>query len=131
MAPASDPPPLSLEDFVEITLNMLEDQGWEDHLPTLCFPDASEIQVVEGIPDGIPHTAAVRHLCAHPSMHGKTVFVAVKATPSRIDLGELLQDRPPRFLSIVQDDDGSRRIADASEEALSWWNAGDRWLPEA
>ncbi|MCO5052544.1 MAG: hypothetical protein M9920_09590 [Verrucomicrobiae bacterium] len=42
---------MRLEDFAEITQRIIQKDGFDGFLPTLCLPERRHITVLEGVPD--------------------------------------------------------------------------------
>lgn len=116
---------MTLEEFAEATLDVLREDGIAAYLPTVCLPARREIQVVEGIPATVPDTEAIKHVAAMPALAGQRLLLGVRSGPSRVDVVEVQPGRAPRFLSILEDDDGALVVARGEPEAYGWWTGDD------
>ena len=43
---------MEIEEFVSITQNVIAKNGFEDFLPTACFPERRELRTLAGLPHG-------------------------------------------------------------------------------
>ena len=81
-----------IEQFIETTRNVIQEDGFDDYLPTLLFPDRYEIYVLEAEFDSDNHEAVVQDWLADQVGDEDNFLVAFKIDPQHFKLLGRLDD---------------------------------------
>jgi hypothetical protein len=76
---------MDLNEFTHLTLTVLEEQGAAAYAPTLLAGDS--VQVIQGIPAGIDHRAALQETVQRLGLEHSEFFFGVKTGPHEITTG--------------------------------------------
>jgi hypothetical protein len=74
---------MTVEDFAAMTQNVIASDGFDDFLPTACYPERREFTVFEGLPPDVEVEPAVLEWAAKRAKRGELYLVAFKSGPSR------------------------------------------------
>jgi len=76
---------MDLQEFTQMTLAVLEDQGTATYAPTIISDDT--VQVIQGIPEGLDHRAALQETVLRLGLQQSDFFFGVKSGPGEITTG--------------------------------------------
>lgn len=108
----------TLEDFTQITLVVIEENGISAYIPTLMFDQ--QVHAIEGIPDDIDHRDAIQTVIRRSDLQGREFFFGVRSGAREITTGHYTPDGC-RFMSIVATDQG---YVVAPLPSCAWWTVG-------
>jgi hypothetical protein len=74
---------MNIEQFAAITQRVIASDGFDEFLPTACYPARREVAALEGLPPGIEAEPAVLKWAAKKAKHGELHLVAFKSGPSQ------------------------------------------------
>ena len=106
---------MTLDEFTDITMVVLEEQGIATYAPTLVVNDV--IQVIQGIPDDMDHRIAIQDFIKRMGMEGTGLIFGVKSSPTEVTTGSFspegstfqLISRTPRGFTV------------AAADSCEWW----------
>jgi hypothetical protein len=109
---------MDLQEFTQLTLAVLEDQGTAAYAPTIISNET--VQVIQGIPEGLDHREALQETVLRLGLEQSDFFFGVRSGPGEITTG---------FHSAV--DTQFQRISEMRQgfvvsdlEACAWWTLG-------
>ena len=109
---------MDLQEFTQMTLAVLEDQGTAAYAPTIIADDT--VQVIQGIPEGLDHRAALQETILRLGLEQSDFFFGVKSGPGEITTG---------FHTVAQTH--FQRISEMRQgfvvsqlEDCTWWTLG-------
>jgi hypothetical protein len=109
---------MDLQEFTQLTLAVLEDQGTAAYAPTIIADDT--VQVIQGIPAGLDHRAALQETVHRLGLEQSDFFFGVRSGPGEITTG---------FHTVV--DTRFQRISEMRQgfvvsdlEDCVWWTLG-------
>jgi hypothetical protein len=73
---------VTIEQFAAMTQNVIADNGFDDFLPTACYPKRQEVAALEGLPEDVEVEPAVLKWAAKRAKRGELHLVAFKSGPS-------------------------------------------------
>ena len=111
--------PMNLESFSSATINVIQEEGLSEYLPTLVFVETAEIRVIEGIPDDIDHRTAIQNVVRRAGHNSKEFFFGVLSSPNEITIGHHRPGEPPTFMMITEAP-GGFSVKELKE--CEWWN---------
>jgi hypothetical protein len=76
---------MDLQEFTQLTLAVLEDQGTANYAPTIIADDT--VQVIQGIPMGLDHRAALQETVLRLGLEQSDFYFGVKSGPGEITTG--------------------------------------------
>ncbi len=76
---------MDLQEFTQLTLAVLEDQGTAAYAPTIISDET--VQVIQGIPEGLDHREALQETVLRLGLEQSNFFFGVKSGPSEITTG--------------------------------------------
>ena len=76
---------MDLQEFTQLTLAVLEDQGTAVYAPTIIADDT--VQVIQGIPEGLDHRAALQETVLRLGLQQSNFVFGVKSGPGEITTG--------------------------------------------
>lgn len=76
---------MDLEEFTHITLAVAEEHGVATYAPTLILNE--QVQVIQGIPEGIPHREAIQTVIHQHGLDNQEYFFGVRSGPQEITTG--------------------------------------------
>jgi len=76
---------VDLQEFTQLTLAVLEDQGTAVYAPTIIADET--VQVIQGIPEGLDHRAALQEMILRLGLEQSDFFFGVKSGPGEITTG--------------------------------------------
>ncbi|MBL0312033.1 MAG: hypothetical protein IPP78_04800 [Holophagaceae bacterium] len=76
---------MTLDEFTDITMMVLEEQGIASYAPTLVAQGM--IQVVQGIPEEMDQRDAIQDVIRRASLGGEEILFAVKSGPGEVTTG--------------------------------------------
>ena len=106
---------MTLDEFTDITMLVLEEQGIATYAPTLVVQEV--IQVVQGIPDDMDHRIAIQDVIIRAGLEGTELIFGVKSGPTEVTTGSYspqgstfqLISRMPRGYTV------------AAVDSCEWW----------
>jgi hypothetical protein len=109
---------MDLNEFTQLTLAVLEDQGTATYAPTIIADET--VQVIQGIPAGLDHRAALQETVLRLGLEQSDFFFGVRSGPGEITTG---------FHTAV--DTRCQRISELRQgfvvsdlEDCAWWTLG-------
>jgi hypothetical protein len=109
---------MTLEQFTEMTLHVVLDDGMGDYLPTLLYPDTQEVRAIEGIPAGVDHRQAIQDVARRSSGDKRQFFFGVCTQPGQIVTGHFRPGRPTQFMQVLETTEGYSALP---LQRCDWW----------
>ena len=110
---------MTLDEFTDITMVVLEEQGIATFAPTLVVNDV--IQVIQGIPDELNHRIAIQDFIGRAGMEGAELIFGVKSSPTEVTTGSLSpQGSSFQLISRI-----ARGYTVAALDSCEWWTLND------
>ena len=106
---------MTLDDFTDITMVVLEEQGIASYAPTLVVQGM--IQVVEGIPGDMDHRIALQDFIQRMGLEATDLLFAVKSGPIEVTTGHY-SPQGSTFQRISRTPQGYTL---AALESCDWW----------
>jgi len=69
---------MTLDDFAETTQHIISNEGFDEYLPTACYPVRREIKVLTGLPSDIDIELAVLEWASKSAAKEEEYLVAFK-----------------------------------------------------
>ena len=69
---------MTIEEFAAITRRVIDAEGFDEYLPTACYPGRAEVVVLEGLPPHIEPEPAVLRWAAKRAKPGELHLVAFR-----------------------------------------------------
>lgn len=69
---------MTLDEFAEMTKEVIADEGLEGYLPTACYPDRQEMQVLEGLPEDVDREKEILGWASRELQPNEEFLVAFK-----------------------------------------------------
>jgi hypothetical protein len=110
--------PMTLESFARVTLNIVQEDGISEYLPTLVLLDTNEIRVIEGIPRDVDHTTAIQNVVRKAGHNLKEFFFGVLSSPKIITIGHHRPGKRPEFMLITETSEG---LSIKALDHCDWW----------
>lgn len=110
---------LTLQEFIETTLEVLESTGMEKYLPTL-IPFGSEegpLMLIEGIPADVDPREALQEVVRLGEFNNSTFFFCVRAAVDEL-VGGLYSPAGTEFFAIRE---SSKGFLAGRVPACDWW----------
>ncbi len=73
---------MTIEQFAAMTRRVIAANGFDDFLPTACYPERHEIAALEGLPGDVEVGPAVLKWAAKKARRGEPYLVAFRSAPS-------------------------------------------------
>ena len=106
---------MTLDEFTDITMVVLEEQGIATYAPTLVVEDV--IQVVQGIPGDMDHRIAIQDFIRRMGLEATDLLFAVKSGPTEVTTGSYSpQGSTFQLISRI-----SRGYTVAPMVTCDWW----------
>jgi hypothetical protein len=109
---------MDLQEFTQLTLAVLEDQGTAVYAPTIIADET--VQVIQGIPEGLDHREALQETVLRLGLGQSDFFFGVRSGPGEITTG---------FHTAVSTQ--TQRISEMQKgffvsdlEDCAWWTLG-------
>jgi hypothetical protein len=109
---------MTLQDFADITMKVIREDGIADYLPTFALPDTQQIRAIQGIRAEVDHREAIQNVVRQSGYETSEFFFGVRSAPQEITVGHFRPGRPTEFMSITETADGYSVSAVASSD---WW----------
>jgi len=109
---------MDLDEFTQITLAILQDQGAAGYAPTIISGET--VQVVQGIPEGVDHRQAVQETALRLGLGQAEFFFGVRSGPGEITTG-FYSPAAVRFQRISEMRQG---FVVSELVACPWWTLG-------
>jgi hypothetical protein len=109
---------MTLQDFTDLTINVIQEDGIAEYLPTRLYPDTKEIRVTQGIPDNIDHREAIQNVIVRSGDEQREFFFGVRSAPGRITTGHLRPGQLAEFMEIAETPDG---YTSTLVSVCDWW----------
>jgi hypothetical protein len=77
---------MTIEAFAEMTRRVIARDGFDDFLPTACYPGRNVVAVLEGVPAGIDVEQAALRWAARKAEADEEYLVAFKSSPDRFKI---------------------------------------------
>ncbi len=74
---------MTLEQFAAITQRVIASDGFDEFLPTACYPERREVAALQGLPPDIEPEQAVLKWATKKAKRGELYLVAFKSGPSQ------------------------------------------------
>src|SRR5687768_7436332 len=97
---------MTLQDFADITINVIREDDIEGYLPTFALPDTQQIRVIQGIPDDVDHRDAVQNVVRRSGYETREFFFGVQSASREITIGHYRPGKPTEFMTITEAADG-------------------------
>lgn len=109
---------MTLQEFADITIDVLREDGLAEYLPTFAFPDTEEIRAIQGIPVTVDHRDAIQNVVKRSGYGTREFFFGVRSAPDQVTVGHYRPDRATKFMAITETDDdySSRKLT-----SCPWW----------
>ena len=112
--------PMTLDDFTDITMAVLEAQGLQTYAPTLVVQGV--LQVVQGIPQDLDHREAIQQVIQRAGLEGTDLLFGVRSGPGEVTTGHQSQEGVT-FQRISRQGKG---YTVAPMEVCEWWTLDGR-----
>ena len=109
---------ITLQDFADITLKVIREDGIADYLPTFALPETHEIRAIQGIPNEIDHRDAIQNVVRQSGYETCEFFFGVRSAPKEITIGHFRPGQTTEFMRITETSDGYSVSTVAS---IDWW----------
>ncbi|HEX4591014.1 MAG TPA: hypothetical protein VH120_13845 [Gemmataceae bacterium] len=73
---------MTVEQFADITYRIIGKQGFDGFLPTACYPEKSEVCVLEGMPNDVEPESTVLDWATRSAGSDEEFLVAFKSGPA-------------------------------------------------
>jgi hypothetical protein len=73
----------TVEEFARVTRNVIADEGFDDYLPTVLYPDRAHIAALEGVPAQEDLETIALEWAAHGAIGDEEFLVAFKIAPTK------------------------------------------------
>lgn len=109
---------MTLEDFADMTIKVIREDGIANYLPILAYPDTLKIHAIQGIPDDVDHRGAIQDVIRRSGDEKREFFFGVRSAPGRITAGHFRPGKTTEFVDIVETSDGYSTV---TVETCEWW----------
>lgn len=109
---------MTIEQFQQVTMGVVSKDGIEGYLPTIVDPISRKIRVVEGIPSGVDHRAAIQETLIQAGMDKQEFFFGVRSDKNELTVGHHLVGKPTSFLVTSF---SSGKPATRAVSSVDWW----------
>ena len=109
---------MTLKEFAHITISVVRDDGIEDYLPTLAFPETQQIRAIQGIPNEVDHREAIQKVVRRSQHERQEFFFGVRSGPGTITVGHHRPGQLPEFMEISESGEGYQTTPLATSP---WW----------
>jgi hypothetical protein len=109
---------MTLQDFANMTIKVVRDDGVADYLPTFVLPDTQQIRAIQGIPADVDHRDAVQNVVRRSGYETREFFFGVKSAPQQITIGHFRPGQPTEFMEIIETPDG---YSASQLSSCDWW----------
>jgi len=109
---------MDLNEFTQITLAVLEDQGTVAYAPTLIAGDT--VQVIQGIPEGKDHRAALQETLHRLGLEHSDFFFGVRSGPGEVTTGF----HTNAFTQFQRISELRQGFVVSNLEDCAWWTLG-------
>lgn len=109
---------MTLRDFADMTITVIQQDGIEGYLPTFALPDTRQLRAIQGIPADLDHRDAVQNVARRSGYETREFFFGVRSGPAQITVGHHRPGQPTEFMSISEAPGGYSTDALATCE---WW----------
>ena len=73
---------MTIKQFAAMTQNVIAENGFDDFLPTACYPKRQEVAALQGLPKDVEVEPAVLAWAAKRAKRGELHLVAFKSGPA-------------------------------------------------
>jgi hypothetical protein len=109
---------MDLQEFTQLTLAVLEDQGTAVYAPTIIADET--VQVIQNIPDGLDHRTALQETVLRLGLEQSEFYFGVRSGPGEITTG-FHTPVVTRFQCISELHQG---FVVSDLEDCAWWTLG-------
>lgn len=81
---------MQIEQFAAITRNVIQDQGFDEFQPTVCFPDRRDIRSLSGVPADEAQEQIALGWAAELAKPGEEFLVAFKHSATEFNVVQCL-----------------------------------------
>lgn len=81
---------MQIEQFATITRNVIQDQGFDEFQPTVCFPERKDIRALAGVPADEAHEPIALDWAANLAKPGEEFLVAFKHSATEFKVVQFL-----------------------------------------
>jgi hypothetical protein len=110
---------MTLQDFANMTINVVREDGIAGYLPTFVLPDTQQIRAIQGIPSDVDRRDAIQNVARRSGYEKREFFFGVNLAPKQITVGHFRPGQPTEFMEIIETADGYLTRPPAS---CDWWN---------
>ena len=107
-----------LEQFAQITIRVIQEDGLDGYLPTIMIPSTKEVQSIEGIPENVDHREAIQNVILRSKLEKTEFLFGVQTGSHEITAGHFTPNGVS-FITIVESDAGYEL---QSLHACHWWH---------
>jgi hypothetical protein len=84
---------MTLDEFAEVTRQIVRRDGFDGFAPTACFPERAEVRVLEGLPDGVDVEEAALSWALEKAGSAEEVLVAFRVGLEQFKIVRRAADR--------------------------------------
>jgi hypothetical protein len=109
---------MNIQDFADMTIGVIRDDGIADYLPTFVFLDTREVRAISGIPFEVDHRDAIQNVMRQSGYDKRECFFGVKSAPQQITIGHFRPGQPTAFMEIIETPEG---YSASQLSSCDWW----------
>lgn len=109
---------MTLQEFADITINVLRKDGVAEYLPTFAFPETEEIRAIQGIPAEVDHRDAIQNVVRRSGYATREFFFGVRSASDQVLVGHYRPGRPTRFIAITS---AAGDYTSCKVTSCDWW----------
>lgn len=109
---------MTIQQFAEMTINVLRKVGNDGYLPMFVFLDTQEILAIEEIPADVDHRDAIQNIIRRRGYKTREFYFGVQSAPQQITVGHFRPGLPTNFMTITETSDG---YDTKPVSASAWW----------
>lgn len=108
---------MDLNEFTDITLAVVQDQGVDTYAPTLIVDGV--VQVIQGIPLDLDHRDAIQQVIARQGIQNQDFFFGVRSGPKEVTTGH----NSPEGVAFMRISAMQQGYMVSEVERCEWWNS--------
>jgi hypothetical protein len=109
---------MDLQEFTQITLAVLEEQGTAAYAPTIISEES--VQVIQGIPEGLDHRTALQETVLRMGLQQSDFYFGVRSGPGEITTGHYT----PVGMEFQRISELRQGFVVSDLAACPWWTVG-------